>query len=99
MVEDRSNNITVSAIAERVKTNFDEKYSMDRFLDPDRRDDVFKELFREVNEINFAMKQFRTFFDNEGFFQEDMYKESGFRLTRKQHFDLQKVVNNLKFFL
>lgn len=73
--------------------DYEEKYKVDKFLDPQQHDDIFQILFKEIEEINIAFVQFGTFFDPEGYFQSDQYyKQTDFRLTVKQHQDFMKMV-------
>ena len=85
---------TIEDICERVTVDYNTKYNLDRFLDSGSRNEMFQELFREVNEINAAMVRFKTFFNNEGYFQLANYKaQDEFQLSRAQYTDCLKVVS------
>ncbi len=84
---------TIDDICSRVSIDYATKYSLDRFLNADSRDAVFVELFREVNQINAAMGRFKTFFDDQGYFQQAAYSaQEEFLFTRAQYTDCLKVV-------
>jgi len=88
---------TIEDICERVSVDYNTKYNLDRFLDSGSRQNVFQELFREVNEINVAMAHFKTFFNSEGYFQSRAYLEQDeFKLSRTQYTDCLKVVSQLQ---
>ena len=85
---------TVADICSRITVNYEQKYSMDHFLDCNSRDGVFEQLFREVNEINAAMAPIKKFYNAEGYFQAKLYQEqTEFVLSRAQYTDCLKVVS------
>lgn len=86
--------LTLNEIQNRALViDYEEKYKVDKFLDPQQHDDIFQRLFKEIEEINIAFVQFGTFFDPEGYFQSDKYyKQNDFRLSVKQHQDFMKMV-------
>ena len=92
---------TVTDICNRITINYEEKYSMEKFMDCTTRNDVFEQLFREVNEINSAFLPLKKFYDVEGYFQVAQYRQQAeFVLTRAQYTDCIKVVSvfgNLMF--
>lgn len=76
--------------------DYDAKYNMDQAFDSGARDGAFTELFKEVNEINAAMAQFRTFFNAEGYFQKaEFLKQTELTLSRETYDDLLKVFKAL----
>ena len=85
---------TIDDICSRITTNYEAKYSMERFLDCNSRDEVFQELFKEVNEISSAMAPLKKFYDTEGYFQVKQFQEqTEVQLSPAQYTDCIKVVS------
>lgn len=97
-VGSRTSPLTIEAILLR-NINYEDKYAIDKFLDSSLRDEMFQELFREVNDVNIALQRFRSFFDVEGYFLERNYQESDFRITRREHRIIMKMVNVFSYYL
>ncbi|KAI7693242.1 hypothetical protein SSS_06386 [Sarcoptes scabiei] len=94
---DRKRLITIDEIVNRSKTiNYIEKYSMEKFLDPKYRSEIFATLFDEIDQINEAFEEFRKFFDNEGYFQPNLYNnQDRIRITRQQFQDCFKMFRDI----
>lgn len=63
----------------------EDKYAMELFLNPVTREDTFKQLFDEVDELNGKTEQLRTkCFDQRGNFMKEKFDKVRLKIERKE---------------